>query len=118
MGLVARHAPGQLRLHHSTLLKPVLGVLGHQHARIRTQGLQALGGLVAVGHDSMAVLMEEHVHPVLRRLVFDRTPSVRRELARVVGAWLHQAGAEDAGGGPYFFEVRRLSSFLLFWGLL
>lgn len=100
LGLVARHAPAQLRLHQARLLKPLLGLLGHQHARIRSQGLQALGGLVGAGHDAMGVLMEEHVLPVLRRLVFDRTPSVRRELGRVVGAWLGQAG------GPYFFEVR------------
>lgn len=40
IGHAARHAPVQLRLHQASLLKPLLGNLRHQHARVRVLALQ------------------------------------------------------------------------------
>lgn len=83
--------------------------------------MQALGHVLALGHDAMAQVLEEQVSPLLSQLVFDRNPPVRLGLARVVGAWLCQgkagAAAESAKGegeeketgqpaSPYHFEVR------------
>ena len=110
LGLAAQRGPTALRLHQSTLLPPLLTTLGHQQSKVRQAGLQALGGLLAVGNDAMPQVMSETVLPALEKTAFDRTPLVRKELAGVVGAWLQQGGTEqemahdESSVPPYYFQ--------------
>ncbi|GAB5033920.1 heat repeat containing 2 [Nannochloropsis oceanica] len=112
LGLAARYAPKALRLQQNVLLPPLLGNLGHQQSKVRQASLLALGNLLGVGNDSMARVVTDSVLPALKKLVFDRTPVLRRELVGVVGGWLQQG--EDEGENaipedinsciPYNFE--------------
>jgi hypothetical protein len=66
--LTARHAPTQLRLHQATLLKPLLGNLGHQHARIRTVALQV--------RPSIELLPWGCMHTTRTTIPDDKTPAL------------------------------------------
>lgn len=49
---------------------------------------QAVGQLLSCGNDAMGRVLSESVLPALRKLVFDRTPAIRKELSVVVASWL------------------------------
>lgn len=51
---------------------------------------QALGHLLSVGNDAMERLMQEVILPALKKIVFDRTPALRKQLVGVVSGWLRQ----------------------------
>eukprot|EP00624_Nannochloropsis_granulata_P002686 evm.model.NODE_23502_length_7635_cov_33.958744.4 len=60
----------------------------------------------------MARVVTDSVLPALKKLVFDRTPVLRRELVGVVGGWLQQGEElgenaiteDDMSCPPYYFE--------------
>ena len=112
LGFAARYAPHALRLQQNVLLPPLLGNMGHQQSKVRQASLLALGSLLEVGNDAMARVVTDSILPSLKKVVFDRTPVLRKELVGVVGGWLQQG--EDEGEEeveedvtscpPYYFE--------------
>jgi hypothetical protein len=64
---------------------------------------QALGHLMTCGADALERLMHETVLPLLKKLVFDRTAAIRRQLIVVVSAWLRRPAS--AGGADFRVSV-------------
>eukprot|EP00899_Mesostigma_viride_P025251 jgi/Mesvir1/5910/Mv00679-RA.1 len=87
--------------HTSTLLKALIGNLGHQHAKVRSACLQAVEALVCTGKVVPSV-MEELVVPGILPLSQDRSPPVRLALYTSTARWLGYApaGAASSGASP------------------
>ncbi|RHY86293.1 hypothetical protein DYB26_013637 [Aphanomyces astaci] len=77
-----------VKLHLGTVVKPLTMNLGHQHAKIRQCTLQALEAVVPCGSSSLPELMKDILLPNLSKVLFDRSPSVRKQLVQTTGSWL------------------------------
>ena len=89
--VVAKASRESLRPHAATLAKAVVANLGHQHSKVRQSSIQALSVLIpCLGADGIEKLLEEPLMPALRKVVFDRTPNVRKELGSQFCSKLHR----------------------------
>lgn len=72
-----------LRSHSKTLVRALIANINHQHSKTRSVTLQAIVSLLLVlqSQDSFVSLWKESVYPALQRLLSDRTPSVRKDMA-------------------------------------
>ncbi|RHY29489.1 hypothetical protein DYB32_005433 [Aphanomyces invadans] len=69
-----------VKQHLGTVVKPFTMNLGHQHAKIRQS-------VVPCGSTSLPELMKDILLPNLSKVVFDRSPSVRKQLVQTTGSW-------------------------------
>eukprot|EP01138_Halocafeteria_seosinensis_P015442 gb/GECG01015760.1/.p1 GENE.gb/GECG01015760.1/~~gb/GECG01015760.1/.p1 ORF type:complete len:896 (+),score=99.53 gb/GECG01015760.1/:1-2688(+) len=68
----------------SSLLNPQLGNFVHQRAAVRLAALKAVSLVLTYCKEAGADALKEQVVPKLTMLLFDRSPSVRKELAGAV----------------------------------
>jgi dynein assembly factor 5 len=91
--LVAKASKESLRAHVTPLVKAVVANMGHQHSKVRQTGVQALAVLLpCVGADGVEKLLDEKevLLPMLRKTVYDRTPSVRKAFIKMLMRWLRK----------------------------
>lgn len=109
-----------LRSHSKTLVRALIANINHQHSKTRSVSLQAIVSLLLVlqSQDSFVSLWKESVYPALQRLLSDRTPSVRKdmadELARLLLARI--ASAEKNGHRLIAEDVQIVLLLLLLCG--
>jgi dynein assembly factor 5 len=91
--LIAKASPESLRAHVTPLTKAVVANMGHQHSKVRQSSVQALAVLLpCVGADGVEKLLDEKevLIPQLRKMVYDRTPTVRKEFMKMLLRWLRK----------------------------
>ncbi|KAI6655893.1 Dynein assembly factor 5, axonemal [Oopsacas minuta] len=69
------------------LITPILSSIGHQHSKVRTATLRALGVTMQCGGSKAGKRLEECMFPLAQR-TFDQIPNVRICLYQVLGGWL------------------------------
>eukprot|EP00741_Cyanophora_paradoxa_P002686 tig00000615_g2606.t1 len=81
--LLVQHLHDRIGAHASALMKPLMSNFVHQHSKVRSSALEAVGAVVPTS----GVIVDEII-PSIRGLLFDRAGQIR-ELAVSVGAnWL------------------------------
>lgn len=78
---LASATPDRIHLALQPLVTALVANLGHQRGPVRLASLSALHRILPLGGESLSRVMNEVALPALRALRFDRTPSVRRQLA-------------------------------------
>ncbi|CAK4287642.1 hypothetical protein Ae201684P_000738 [Aphanomyces euteiches] len=76
-----------IKQHLGTVVKPHAMNLGHQHAKIRQCSLQALEAVVPCGSSSLPELMKDILLPNFIKVMFDRSPVVRKQLVQTTASW-------------------------------
>jgi dynein assembly factor 5 len=109
IGTITKAAPAAVRLHTHEMAKALVENLGHQHSKVRSTVVQALGVLVpCCGADGIDKMFKDILQPIAK-VVHDRTPTVRKELVKMTLVWLR--GIENVAQ----FEAKLLP--MLFFGL-
>ncbi|TYZ59531.1 hypothetical protein PybrP1_003449 [[Pythium] brassicae (nom. inval.)] len=88
--VLARGWRADVALQLGAIVKPMVTNLGHQHSRVRVGALQALEALVPCGADALPELMKDVVLPAIRKVLFDRAPSVRKQFVVMLATWFAQ----------------------------
>lgn len=79
-------AGASLGFYAKPLISSLVANLGHQHGKVRSQALQAIGVVIQQEH---AHGLFEEIAPVLKTICqYDRTSAVRKCLYEVVATWL------------------------------
>ena len=71
-------APTRLHSNMDKCIVGLIGNLGHQHSRVRSATLQAMGALLPQGAEALESLMQEKVLTAFRSVSADRSGSVRK----------------------------------------
>eukprot|EP00045_Choanoeca_perplexa_P009487 m.91812 g.91812 ORF g.91812 m.91812 type:complete len:863 (-) comp14918_c0_seq1:131-2719(-) len=82
--LVARKTPERFHMASGVMVKPLVSCLGHQHAKVRSVALRALGAVVQYGE---AKQLDEIRLPLSQKSL-DHSPAVRKSLYTIAGRWL------------------------------
>ena len=80
--------PDVIHLQMSALVVALHANLGHQRSPVRLHSMTAIATLLVHGSEGLEKVMRDVALEDLRNLGFDRTASVRLELARVLGRLL------------------------------
>lgn len=88
--LISKSWKNDIRMQIGTIVRPLVLNLGHQHSRVRVCALQALEVTVPCGSEALPELMNEVLLPAVSKVIFDHTPSVRKQLIIALAAWLSQ----------------------------
>ena len=99
-------SPRAVRLRQAPLIKGLVGNLSHQHSRTRAITLKALGAVVACGSDDARKLwLDDLSMPLQTRVLYDRSPNVRRQLFRTCALWLAMQAKSRAGASAMDVEA-------------
>ncbi|KAG7401636.1 HEAT repeat-containing protein 2 [Phytophthora boehmeriae] len=88
--LISKTWKSDMAMQIGTIVKPMVGNLGHQHSRVRVCALQALEAAVPCGLEALPELIKEVLLPSISKVVFDHAPSVRKQLMITLASWLAQ----------------------------
>jgi dynein assembly factor 5 len=88
--LISKNWPNDMRLQLATIAKPMVTNIGHQHSRVRVCALSALEALIPCGAETLPELMNDILIPALTKVIFDRTPSVRKQFVLLVATWFKE----------------------------
>lgn len=82
---LATAAPEKIHMTLNILATALINNFNHQRGPVRLSALSALHVILPLGGESLPNVFLNTVLPALRALRFDRTPSVRKQLASTVG---------------------------------
>lgn len=84
---VAKVCPEALKFNVKKILSSLIQNLNHQHSKVRCVTVNGIDQLVRCGTDHLENAMNEMIVPALKKLLFDRTASVRKELVLLLASW-------------------------------
>ena len=79
--------PSSMKLYSGNVIRPLVANLGHQHSKVRSMTMVAIGRVILCGSEALVKMMEDPLLPALKKLVQDRSASVRKELVAVLHSW-------------------------------
>merc|ERR1719261_1873791 len=81
--IITSASPSAVRLHCGEMAKELVGNLGHQHSKVRSTVVKALGVLIpCAGADGIEKMFKDILQPITK-MIHDRTPTVRKELVKM-----------------------------------
>jgi len=94
---LAAHHPEPLQLQAAGLIKSLLPSLGHQHAKVRIETLDALCAVSCSGKAPACLFDNKRLFDGMQTTVYDRAGAVRERLVLAVERWM-QVRATVSGG--------------------
>eukprot|EP00730_Choanoeca_flexa_P002587 TRINITY_DN11104_c0_g1_i1.p1 TRINITY_DN11104_c0_g1~~TRINITY_DN11104_c0_g1_i1.p1 ORF type:complete len:854 (+),score=210.02 TRINITY_DN11104_c0_g1_i1:167-2728(+) len=82
--LLARKTPERFHMASGVMVTPLVAALAHQHAKVRSVALRALGAVIQYGE---AKHLDEIRLPLAQKSL-DHSPTVRKSLYTIAGRWL------------------------------
>lgn len=82
--VLAKSSPQYFYMQADTLVKPLLLSIAHQHSKVRLTIVETIGTILQYSNGKAVDDVISH----LAQRLFDKTPSVRKAVTRVVGGWL------------------------------